>query len=53
VAASAYITVMVILSRQLDYVWNYLKPRWLGTPVRDVFVNKSFEVGRPTFNLDL
>jgi hypothetical protein len=29
--------MIAILSCQLDYIWNELKPKWLGTPVRDFF----------------
>jgi len=44
------------LGCQLDYIWNQLKSKQLGTPVRVVvvvFLIKSFEVRGPTFNLDL
>lgn len=42
--------VVTVLGCQLDYVWNRLKPKQPGTPVRNFVVIKSFEVGRPTFN---
>lgn len=29
---------MATLDCQLDYTWNKLKPKWQGTPVRDIFV---------------
>lgn len=37
---------------QLNYNWNYLKPKQLGTPERNFFLNKILEAGRPTFNPD-
>lgn len=37
--------LMTALGCQPDYIWNYLKPKWLGTPVRH-FLNSS-EVDGP------
>lgn len=42
--------VATLLGCQLDYIWNRLKPKQPGTPVRNFFFIKSFEVGRPIFN---
>jgi hypothetical protein len=42
---------MASLGCQCDDFKNDLKPKWLGTPVREFFLIKSFEVGRSTFNL--
>lgn len=36
----------------LDYIWNYLKPEHLGTPVKEIFLIESFEVGSYTLNSD-
>lgn len=44
---------MALLACQLDYVCNELKSKWLGTLVRDLFLIKSFELGRPASNPDL
>lgn len=34
-------------------MWNKLKPKWGGKPVKDIFLIKSLEEERLTFNLDL
>lgn len=34
-------TVMATLDCQLDYIWNKLKPRWLGTSMRDCFLKSG------------
>ena len=44
---------MAILGCHLDYICNELKPKHLGTSVKDLSLFKSFEVGRPTFNSNL
>lgn len=48
-----YGIVMSILAHQLDYIWNELKPKWLGTPIRRSSLIESFEVGRSLFSLHL
>lgn len=31
-------TVLNVLGGPLDYIWNYLKPKMLGTPVRVILI---------------
>lgn len=38
--------VMATFGCQLDYIKNELKPKQLGTPVREFFLINAFEVGR-------
>lgn len=45
--------VMAILGCQLDYIWNYLKPQQLVTPVRDFFLTEWLEVASLTSDLNL
>lgn len=33
-------TAVSILGGPLDYIWNELKPKWLCTPVRDLFLDR-------------
>lgn len=41
---SDVITVMAVLGCQLDNIFNELKPKWQGTPVRD-FLNYYLKWG--------
>lgn len=45
---SEIVFVTIILGYQLDYMWNYLKPKQTGYSCEGFFSIKSFEMGRPT-----